>query len=228
MFAGPRSNRAPCQPDHVADGHRVGFAPARAPGTLDSPAAFLAHGSVRGPMSVESFAVASASTGSAWLLFALPVALLPLLLALRSSEARALGTAKISAWAGCSALTVWMVAAIHVVWSESARVELSPEGIRVFGHGSTQLPAAKLLVHKAALIDLTARPGFQPSHATRGVEFGGLRSGWFQLRNGTPAFVVLGDTDRAVFIPASDGSGALVDLERPDDFLVALRKAAGR
>lgn len=149
---------------------------------------------------MESFPIAPASSRSFW--FFLPIAIILL--------------------AAAAMLVMTMLGPTR------ARVELSPAGIAFRGdiYGRRLIPAAELRGGLARIVDLDREPGLAPRWRTFGTGLPGYRAGWFRLRNGEKALVLLTDTHRAVYVPTALGYALLVSPAEPDRFLAAIRRTA--
>lgn len=83
-------------------------------------------------------------------------------------------------------------------------------------------PLAELSMANARIIDLQSHEELRPKWKLWGAAMPGLSSGLFKLYNGEKAHVYLTDRKNVVYIPTQGGS-ILLSLERPKDFLAALK-----
>jgi PH (Pleckstrin Homology) domain-containing protein len=115
-----------------------------------------------------------------------------------------------------------------VLSSRGARFEISPAGLRLRGDLYGRLiPAEQLRGASASRIDFSTMPELRPAGRTFGTGLPGYRSGWFRLRNGERALLYLTDESRAVYVPTTAGYSVVLSPLEPDQFLAALRAAAG-
>jgi len=120
------------------------------------------------------------------------------------------------------------VLVLSLVGSQTARFEVSPEGLRLRGdlYGRF-IPADQLRGDMARRVDLATAPELQPVMRRIGTALPGYRTGWFRLRGGQKALLYLTDASRAVYIPTSNGYSLLLSPSDPDRFLSAIRSATG-
>ena len=115
-----------------------------------------------------------------------------------------------------------------VLSSRGARFEISPAGLRLRGDLYGRLiPVEQLRGASASRIDFSTMPELRPARRTFGTGLPGYRSGWFRLRNGESALLYLTDDSRAVYVPTTAGYSVVLSPREPDQFLAALRVAAG-
>jgi Bacterial PH domain len=78
--------------------------------------------------------------------------------------------------------------------------------------------------------DLDAARGtdaaLQPTFRLLGASLPGYRAGWFQLRSGGRAFLLVTDPCRVLVLPRRDAAPLLLSAARPEAVLEALRRAA--
>lgn len=86
------------------------------------------------------------------------------------------------------------------------------------------VPWAELDVTGARIVNLDEQLELRPGLKLAGARVPGFRSGWFRLRDGRRAYVVLTDWRRTVELPRKDGRAYLFSLLRPDAFLDAIRQ----
>jgi hypothetical protein len=128
------------------------------------------------------------------------------------------------------AIACVFVALPLVAWRISARrVRLDARGLDVHRlPWSRKVAVADLDLERAEIVDLAQRPGLQPTLKLVGSRMPGYRSGYFRLRNGARASLVLTGTQRVLVLPRRDGNYVLLSLEAPGALLEALRRAADR
>ena len=113
--------------------------------------------------------------------------------------------------------------------SRSARVEVSPEGLRIVGDfWGRAISLQSIDLDGARVLDLANSPDFRPRRRTFGTGLPGYASGWFRLRNGEKALVYLTDTTRVAYLPTSEGYSVLLSLAQPDRLLEALARQIHR
>jgi heme exporter protein D len=76
------------------------------------------------------------------------------------------------------------------------------------------------------IVNLDEQRDLQPVLRLAGTAMPGYRSGWFWLRNGKPAYVVLMDRRRVLLLAKRNGGMILLGVEKPDALLDALRRTA--
>lgn len=89
------------------------------------------------------------------------------------------------------------------------------------------IPTSALKLEGARSVDLTATPELEPIRRTNGTDIPGLKQGWFQLRNGEKALLILTDAKNSVYIPTSEGYSLLLSPPDAPAFLDAV-KTSGR
>ena len=118
--------------------------------------------------------------------------------------------------------------AVFVHNSQATRFELSATGLRIRGgiYGRT-IPLADLAADEAKVVDLAQERDLQLRVRTNGVGLPGYQAGWFRLRNGRKALAFVTDRQSAVQVPTRAGYVLLLSVTEPDEFVRALRQAAG-
>lgn len=89
-------------------------------------------------------------------------------------------------------------------------------------YGQT-IPHKSLQVDKAKVVNLNTTEGFAPKRDS-GVGFSNLQYGWFHLKNGEKALLLVSDPTKAVYVPTTEGYALVVSPSDPDGFLKALKK----
>ena len=95
---------------------------------------------------------------------------------------------------------------------ESAQTLVNRQG------GNTQRTSGE-----ARIVDLKSDAALAPIARTNGVGMPGYRAGWFRLRSGEKALVFVTDSQRAVYLPTTEGYALIASPADPDAFLAALR-----
>ena len=112
--------------------------------------------------------------------------------------------------------------------AQATRYEMSADGLRILGgiYGRT-IPLADLAADEAKAVDLARERDLQLRIRTNGVGLPGYQAGWFRLRNGGKALAFVTDRHRVVQIPTRTGYILLLSVTKPEEFVRALRQAAG-
>lgn len=109
--------------------------------------------------------------------------------------------------------------------SRSARFELSPAGLRLYGDLYGRLvPFDQIRADDATRVNFALTPALEPRIRTMGTGLPGYRGGWFRLRNGEKALLYLTDESRAVYVPTTAGYSVIVSPADPDAFLASLKR----
>lgn len=114
---------------------------------------------------------------------------------------------------------IWMYARIV-----TANVGIGPNGVefRAPWYGRT-IPLAALRTEEAEVISLRERGPRVPNMRTNGLGLPGLQVGWFRLVSGERSLAFLTSRDRVAYVPTASGYSLLLSLERPEEFIAALR-----
>lgn len=91
---------------------------------------------------------------------------------------------------------------------------------------STTVPLNSIDVERAEVLDLAKCSTLKPSLRTNGLGVPGYRLGHFRLGNGARARLAVTTPSGVVHIPFGERSALLISVERPEEFLAALRSAA--
>lgn len=107
-------------------------------------------------------------------------------------------------------------------------VEVSPGEIRIRApfYGRS-IPMASLDGAAARVIDLTDAGDLRPRIRTNGIGLPGYATGWFRLRNGERALLLVTDKKRVLYLPTREGYSILVSASEPEKLLEAIRKNGG-
>ena len=125
------------------------------------------------------------------------------------------------------ALMLLPATAAVMAWSMRARrLRLRDQVFHYGGLPWRRVRVDALDLDAAASVDLNARAEWQPRFKIAGTRLPGYHAGWFRLRNGRRAFVVLTDWKHVLVLPRRDGGLLLLSVARPDALLAALRDAA--
>ena len=82
---------------------------------------------------------------------------------------------------------------------------------------------SEIKLAEARRVDLTKETSLVPTHRKNGSDVSGLKEGWWQLKNGEKALVVVTNPENAVYIPTTAGYSLLVTPTDPSSFLTFLR-----
>lgn len=120
------------------------------------------------------------------------------------------------------ALLVSLVILGALSWSATrARLTVDAGSLRLSGvYGRT---IARSAIVAAGVRQLGDGDGeLQPVRRTNGLALGGVRSGWFRLRNGDKALLAVTNPRRVVYVPTTLGYALLVSPEHPAQLIDAL------
>lgn len=115
---------------------------------------------------------------------------------------------------------VGMLLACWLVYKqETATLEIKNDTLIVHaGWYSQKIPKTKLRLEEARFINLEEERQLQPVVRTNGTGAPGLSAGWFRLRNGDMAFLLVTRKDNVLYLPTQDYI-LLVSLKQPEEFL---------
>ena len=80
-----------------------------------------------------------------------------------------------------------------------------------------------LRLNEARIVKLSENRPLHPVSRTNGTGAPGFSAGWFVLRNGEKAFLLVADTDNVLYIPSREFA-LMVSLNNPEGFLANLKK----
>lgn len=108
-------------------------------------------------------------------------------------------------------------------WMWRTQIVLDDEYLRISaGLYSKQVPRSAIDWQNSHVVDFSRRPEFRPGLRTNGVGLPGYQVGWFRLKNGTRAFLVLtGGT--TVYLALQRGEGLLLSIDPQSALLERLR-----
>jgi hypothetical protein len=107
------------------------------------------------------------------------------------------------------------------------RVRLEDGVLTVGRMPRVRAAVADIDLDAARIVDLEAERELQPALRLIGTTLPGYRAGWFWLRDGSRAFLVLTEWKRVLVLPRRNGGRLLLSLQRPEALLEALRRARG-
>ncbi len=104
-------------------------------------------------------------------------------------------------------------------------VEVSAGSLRINApfYGRS-LPLASVDVAAARVVDLTREDDLRPTLRTNGIGLPGYSTGWFKLRGGGRALLVVTDKRRVLYLPTREGYSVLVSAAEPERLLEAIRR----
>jgi hypothetical protein len=125
---------------------------------------------------------------------------------------------------GAVVLLVGVALAYHAYATNHLALRVTPDGLIV------QAPLRRRAIARSELgvarqVDLATDASFTPVRRKNGTDVAGLKEGWWELRNGEKALVVLTDPRNAVYIPTTAGYAVLVSPTDPAAFLASLKEA---
>ena len=108
------------------------------------------------------------------------------------------------------AVTGWMMWRTEIV--------LEQNYLRITaGFYARQVPHSSIDLSSSEIVDFAARTELEPGLRTNGVGLPGYRVGWYRLKNGDRAFVVL-TGGRVMYLPLRRGESLLLSINRPSVF----------
>lgn len=116
--------------------------------------------------------------------------------------------------------------AFGLLWSMArSEVRLSGEALELkAGPYSTRVNLVDLNLDQATLVSPSERGGHDPSWRQNGIALPGYRAGWFKLKNGDRAFLLM-TAPEGVALPTRRGTWLILSPRRPAEFLEALAAA---
>ncbi len=114
-------------------------------------------------------------------------------------------------------LSCWLV-----YKQETATLEIRNDAVLIHaGWYSQEIPKPELRLEEARFINLEEERQLQPVARTNGTGAPGLSAGWFILRNGDKAFLLVTRKNNILYLPTQDYI-LLVSLKKPEEFLDSL------
>ena len=111
--------------------------------------------------------------------------------------------------------------------AQSARFEVSPDGLRLRGDLYGRLiPGSQLRGGAARALDLRTEDALAPKFRTLGTAVPGYRAGWFRLRNKEKALLYVTDPSRVVYLTTTAGYAVLVSVADPAAFIASVQRIA--
>ena len=120
--------------------------------------------------------------------------------------------------------TAMLMACWMVYQQATATLEISDTSVIIHaGFYDQEIIKSSLQLNEAKIISLSKSSQLQPVHRMNGTGAPSLKAGWFGLRNGEKAFLLVTDPDNVLYLPTSDYV-LLLSLENPEGFLAHLKK----
>ena len=88
-----------------------------------------------------------------------------------------------------------------------------------------RVPVAGLDLEAARIVDLDREPDLRPTFRLLGTSLPGFKAGWFRLRHGVRAFLIVTARGKVLVLPRRDAGPVLLSVVRPEALLDALRRA---
>jgi len=102
-------------------------------------------------------------------------------------------------------LLVGLAGAFSYVLMGSRTVVVTDTAVKADGTVySTTISRSSIDTANVKIVDLEKTPEFQPDGKKDGFGLPGLKEGWYELKNGKKAFLMLTDWSKVVVVPTSD------------------------
>lgn len=123
------------------------------------------------------------------------------------------------------AVAVILLMAWHA--SQTANFTVSPEGLRLRGDlYGRMIPAGELRVAEARVVPVDRTSEYRPRSRRFGTGMPGYGAGWFRLANGEKSLVYITRSDRAAYVPTTEGYSVLLTVREPERFVASLKRLA--
>lgn len=86
------------------------------------------------------------------------------------------------------------------------------------------VPLKHLKIDDAEITSISDGSPLHPTLRSYGIGISDYQAGWFRLRNGDKAFLILSDRSRVLHIPTRDGYRLLLSVDHPEALLNALQQ----
>ncbi len=128
-----------------------------------------------------------------------------------------------------AALGLPLMAAIFYCLARRRSVSLQ-NGVLIIKAGihTRCVPAARLELERARIVDLQEQADLLPGRGTFGASLPGYQTGWFRTHKWGKGFYLLTDRRRVLWLPERGGPHLLLSLEQPQTLLAALNAMAPR
>jgi hypothetical protein len=87
---------------------------------------------------------------------------------------------------------------------------------------STSIERGKVVADKVRVVDIDREAELAPRGRTNGLDLFAYKEGWFNLRTGDKAFVILSNSKSAVYIPTTAGYSILFSAADPEKLIASL------
>lgn len=113
--------------------------------------------------------------------------------------------------------------------SMGSRFEISDRALRISNtfYGRS-IPLSAIDTDSVAVVNMKSDGAYKPTLRTNGIGMPGYAAGWFRLRGKGKALLFVTDRENVVYLPTSEGYSLLLSVDRPREFMEALRSAARR
>lgn len=103
-------------------------------------------------------------------------------------------------------------------------VEVTAEALRVKApfYGRS-VPRTALRLDGAKVVDFASERELRPKWRTNGIGLPGYACGWFRLRNGEKALLLVTDRRKVLYLPTAEGYSLLVSAAEPERLLGVLK-----
>jgi hypothetical protein len=78
------------------------------------------------------------------------------------------------------------------------------------------------------VLDLNIRKDVAPRRRLNGLAFPGYREGWFRLKSGEKAIVILTDISRVLYLPTKDGYAVMLSADKPLEMMHTMKQFWGK
>ena len=86
------------------------------------------------------------------------------------------------------------------------------------------VPLSNLILDESRVVNLANEKELQLHFRTMGIGARGYKSGWFKLRNGRNALVLITETSKVLCIPTTSDYVLLLSADDPESLISALRE----
>lgn len=86
------------------------------------------------------------------------------------------------------------------------------------------VPLKHLKIDDAEITSISDGSPLHPTLRSYGIRIADYQAGWFRLRSGEKAFLILSDRSRVLHIPTRDGYRLLLSVDHPEALLSALQR----
>ncbi len=113
--------------------------------------------------------------------------------------------------------------------SMGSRFVISDSALRISNtfYGRS-IPLSSINTDGVAIVNMKGDRAYKPTLRTNGIGMPGYAAGWFRLREKGKALLFVTDRENVVYLPTSEGYSVLLSVDRPREFMEALRSAASR